>query len=340
MRPAPRATMRDVAALAGVSVKTVSRVVNQEPSVSPDVAQRVRTAVATLGYRHHLGASTLRRTEQRTGTVAALLQDLSNAYSASVLRAIEVAAHERDIAVVASSLDEDPARERQIVEGLVRRRVDGLVLMPATASQAYLQPDLDAGLVTVCVDRHPQGISVDSVAVDGARGGALATTHLLDHGHRRVAFLGDDLRIETAAARYAGYERALAAREVALEPGLVVTGLRSAADAARAVHGLLDSTDPPTAIFAARNAVAEGAVRTLRERGVAHATALVGFDDFALADVLDPPLTVVRQDVDAIGAEVVSRLFARLDGDTSPPRAVDIDLELVRRGSGEIRPPH
>jgi LacI family transcriptional regulator len=330
--------MRDVAALAGVSVKTVSRVVNNEPSVSADVAGRVQAAVSTLGYRHHLAASNLRRSAQRTGTVAALLQDLSNAYSANVLHAIEVAAAERDVAVVASSLDEEPERERELVEGLVRRRVDGLVLMPATLSQDYLRPDLEAGLVAVFVDRRPHGIRADSVTVDGDRGAALATEHLLAHGHRRVAFLSDVLRIETARARYAGFERAMAARGLAAEPRHVVTGLRSAQEAARAVTDLLDSDDPPTAIFAARNSVAEGAVRALHARGAAHRTALVAFDDIPMADVLQPGLTVVRQDLDAIGAQVVGRLFARLDGDTSPPRALELDVELVVRGSGEIRP--
>jgi LacI family transcriptional regulator len=331
--------MRDVAALAGVSVKTVSRVVNNEPSVSDDVAQRVRAAVTSLGYRHHLAASNLRRSAQRTGTVAALLQDLSNAYSASVLHAIEAVAHERDVAVVASSLDEEPDRERGLVESLVRRRVDGLVLMPATASQDYLLPDLEAGLVAVFVDRRPHGVDVDSVAVDGEQGAAVATTHLLDHGHRRVAFLGDLPRIETARARYAGYERALTERGLTLDPALVATGLRSAGDAERTVRALLDAADPPTAIFAARNSLAQGAIRALHGRGASHTTALVGFDDIDLAEVLDPPLTVVRQDVDAIGSAVAGRLFARLDGDTTASRAVDVALELVTRGSGEVRPP-
>jgi LacI family transcriptional regulator len=329
--------MRDVAALAGVSVKTVSRVVNEEPSVSPDVAARVQDAVRQLGYRHHLEASNLRRSVRRTTTVAALLQDLSNAYSASVLKAIEVVAHERDVAVVASSLDEEPDRERQLVEGLVRRRVDGLVLMPATTRQDYLLPDLRAGLVTVCVDRRPHGIAVDSVAVDGRLGASMAADHLTTHGHRRIAFLGDLPRIETAADRISGFKDALGRKGIELDPGLVVTGLRSEEDATKAVLALLDGPQPPTAVFAARNTLATGAVRALHQRGVARSTALIGFDDFPLADLLDPPLTVVRQDVDAIGVEVVRRLFARLDGDTSDPHRVEIEPVLVPRGSGEIR---
>lgn len=330
--------MRDVAALAGVSLKTVSRVVNDEPSVSSAVAARVREAVSTLGYRHDLAASNLRRSVRRTTTVAALLQDLTNAYSASVLRALELAALERDVVVVASSLDEEPERERLLVEGLVRRRVDGLVLMPATSRHEYLAHDLRAGLVAVFVDRRPHGIDVDSVAVDGARGAALAVEHLVARGHERIAFLGDLPRIETAAARLSGFTEALTAAGPSVDPDLVVTGLRSQEDATVAVMGLLDRPEPPTAIFAARNTLASGAARGLRTRCANHTTALIGFDDIPMADLLDPPLTVVRQDVEAIGAETARLLFARIDGDTSPTQRIDIRPVLVPRGSGEIAP--
>ncbi|GAB3440849.1 LacI family DNA-binding transcriptional regulator [Phycicoccus ginsengisoli] len=332
--------MRDVAAVAGVSVKTVSRVVNDEPAVSPDVAERVQHAVRQLGYRHDLVASNLRRTVRRPSTVAAMLQDLGNPYSASVLRALELAAHERDVAVVASSLDEEPERERRLVEGLVRRRVDGLVLMPATTHQDYLLPDLHAGLVTVFVDRRPNGVDVDSVAVDAARGAGMAADHLLAVGHRRIAYLGDLPRIQTASARRAGFLGALERKGVEQDPHLVVTSLRTSDDTTRALLGLLDLDDPPTAVFAARNTIAAGAVRALRERGASHTTALVGFDDFPLADLLDPPLTVVAQDVERVGAEAARLLFARLGGDTSPPSHVDIEPVLVARGSGEVAPPH
>ena len=128
------------------------------------------------------------------------------------------------------------------------------------------------------------------------------------------------------------------ARHIPLDPSRVITSLRSPEDAEAAVQRLLDSDDPPTAIFAARNSLAVGTIRALHRLGKAGQIALVGFDDFPLADIVDPPLTVVRQNVGAIGAEVAQRLFARIDGDTSPPRHVVLAPELVERGSGEIRP--
>jgi LacI family transcriptional regulator len=330
--------MREVAALAGVSIKTVSRVVNAEPSVSPEAALRVQRAVAQLGYRHDLAASNLRRSVRRTATVGALLQDVSNSFSSSLLRALDDAGHERDVAVLAGSLDEEPERERQLVESLVRRRVDGLLLMPATDRQDYLADDLRAGLPVVFVDRGPHGVDADSVTVDNRLGATLAAQHLAAHGHRRIAFLGDVPQIETAAARLTGFRDALADLGRPLDDELVVTGLRSDVAATEAALALLDRPEPPTAIFAARNTVAIGAVRALRQRGLSRSTALVGFDDFPLSDLLDPPLTVLRQDVASIGAAVAERLFARIDGDDSPPRHVVLTPQLLVRGSGEIRP--
>ena len=331
--------MRDVAALAGVSLKTVSRVVNDEVGVSADVRSRVGRAIAQLGYRHNLAASNLRRSNARTGTVGVLLQDVSNSFSASLLRALEDAARARDVAILASSLDEEPDRERSLVASLVRRRVDGLVIMPATSRQDYLADELRSGLPVVFVDRAPHGIDADSVTVDNLAGAVAGVSHLLRQGHTRVAFLGDLARIETAAARLEGYRRACRDAGLELDPRLEVSDLRSSQAAHDALARMLDLDEPPTAVFAARNALTIGAVSALRERGLTRTLALVGFDDFPLADILDPALTVVRQNVHQIGAEVTQALFARLDGDDSPPRHVVVQPTLVVRGSGEVGAP-
>jgi len=330
--------MRDVAALAGVSFKTVSRVVNAEAGVSADLRERVRSAAEQLNYRPNLQASNLRRAEPRTATVGALLQDVGNSFSAELLRALENRLRRRGIAVLAASLDEEPDREREMVGELVARRVDGLVLMPATTSQEYLVSERQAGLPTVFVDRAPRGVDADSVTVDNRAGGQLAIRHLIAHGHRRIAVLGDLVTIDTAAQRLAGVTDVLAAVGGSVTD-LVRHDLRSAQAAQAAVTDLLTLPDPPTAIFAGRNDLSIGAVRALRAAGRSHLVALVGFDDFPLADVLEPALTVVRQDVARVGDEVGRLLFARLDGDTSGPVHVVLEPSLVVRGSGEIPPP-
>jgi LacI family transcriptional regulator len=334
----PRATMKDVAALARVSLKTVSRVVNEEPGVSEDMRSRVDRAVAQLGYRHNLAASNLRRGNVRTATIAALLQDISNSFSASLLRALEDAARPRDVAILAASLDEEPDRERSLVASLIRRRVDGLVIMPATDRQDYLADDLRSGLPITFVDRRPTGIDTDWVTTDNVGGARRAAEHLAAQGHTRIAYLGDLPRIQTAAERLAGFADGLAQHGGRLADDLIVTHLRSTEEAQTASTGLLAGSRPPTAIFAARNALAIGAFQALRVRGLSRQVALVGFDDFPLAALLDPGLTVIRQNVMRIGHELAEMLFRRLDGDTSAPRHLVVEPELVTRGSGEIPP--
>ncbi|MGL5819756.1 MAG: LacI family DNA-binding transcriptional regulator [Phycicoccus sp.] len=331
--------MRDVAALAGVSLKTVSRVVNDEPGVSSDVRDRVAAAVARLDYRPNLAASNLRRTGARTGLIGALVQDISNSFSASVLRAIEDTARHHHTAVLAASLDEGAGREHELVHDLVTRRVDGLVLMPASARQDYLVGELRTGTPAVFVDRPPRGVDADSVIVDNHHGARLAIDHLLDLGHRRVGALFHLTGLHTSDRRRDGFLEGYAARGLTADPALLATDLESSEQATDVVHGMLGLSDPPTALFAGRNILAAGAVRALVERGLRRTVALIGFDDFPMADLLDPPLTVIRQDVWRIGQTVADLLFTRIAGDTAPPRHLVIEPTLVQRGSGEIPPP-
>ncbi len=330
--------MREVAALAGVSLKTVSRVVNNEPGVSPEVRERVTAAVQRLDYRPNLAASNLRRTGARSTLIGALVQDISNSFSAGLLRALEDAARQRGNAVLAASLDEGGDREQALVHDLVTRRVDGLVLMPATERQDYLISELRTGTPAIFVDRVPRGIDADSVTVDNRLGSRLATDHILLRGHRRVAALFDLPAITTAQERLAGFVDAHEAVGIRPDPSLIIDGLRSPDEATSAMLALLERPDPPTAVFTARNILSTGVVRALAERGLRRSIAHVGFDDFPLADLLDPGLTVVRQDVGMIGRLVAEMLFDRIDGDTSTPRHVVIEPSLVVRGSSDVDP--
>jgi LacI family transcriptional regulator len=337
-RPTARPTLKAVAARAGVSFKTVSRVVNGEPGVSDGLAERVRTAADELGYRPDKGASALRRRDRRTATVGVLLQDLSNPFSAAVLRAVEDVAQARSVVVVAGSIEEDERLQRDLVEELVARRVDGLILAPVAADQSLPLAVRQAGPPVVFVDRAPAQDGADAVVVDNVGGARAATEHLLSHGHQRIAFFGDRPSITTATDRLAGYRAALHAAGVEPDPALVWMGPGSERAGYVATMRVLGLPEPPTAVFAAQNFLTMGALRALAFRGDHHRVALVGFDDFPLADVLDPPVTVVAQDVAAVGRRAAQLLFARLDGDASPPHVVRLPTQLVVRGSGEIAP--
>jgi LacI family transcriptional regulator len=329
-------TMRDVAALASVSLKTVSRVVNQESGVSPELVRRVLDAVALLGYRHNLTASSLRRTDQKTATIGLLLDDSSNPFSSELLRAIENVAWEHGTLALAGSSDEDPDRQRELLHALVSRRVDGLIAVPASGNQGSLLRERLLGRPMVLVDRPAP--EADSVTVDNRAGAARALRHLVAHGHRRVAFLGDLRSLWTATERHAGYVEGLATEGITLDPRLVVMDVRGVDAAERAVSTLLSSAEPPTALLTGQNLITIGAIHALQQLGLQHRVAVVGFDDFPLADLLDPRVSVVTQDPTAIGRTAAELLFGRLDGDSRPPQHVVVPTRLTARGSGEIRP--
>jgi len=327
--PEPRRpTMKDVAALAGVSLSTVSRVVNGDPG-RPDLAKRIEDAIALLGYERDLTASTLRRADRASGSIGLLLSDVGNPFFASVLRGIEDVARTRSSMTVVASSDEDPDRERALAATLTARRVDGLIIVPAGADNSYLRTRRGQ-VPLVFIDRPPRYLDADAVLSDNYGGTRTAARHLLRHGHSRVAFLGDRRGLHTAAERLRGFRSAV-------PDGPICSDLDTSEAAEAATHEMLDR-HAPTALLAGQNLITIGAARALRTRGEQHRIALVGFDDVPLADLLDPGITVVAQQPVELGREAATRLFARIDGDTGPTRAVTIPTRLIERGSGELRP--
>ncbi len=331
-----RPTMKDVAALAGVAIKTVSRVFNDVPTVDPDLVERVRAAADKLGYRPNLTAASLRRSGGRTNTIGLLLEDISNPYSAAVHRAVEDYAHGHRMMVLAGSLDEDPVRERELTRTLIDRRVDGLIVMSASQDHRFLVAEQQAGTQFVFIDRLPVPLLADAIVSDNANGARAAVEHLLATGRRTIAYLGDDPAIRTARQRFAGFEEALAGIGRRPDPDLVRHGLRTAEQAKRAALDLL-RTRAPEMIFASQNLVTLGVVEALHELDLQDRVALVGFDDVPLAAVVKPGITVMAQDPPAVGRLAAERLFARLRGDTSPPAVHTIPTRLIVRGSGELR---
>ncbi|WP_035840201.1 LacI family DNA-binding transcriptional regulator [Kitasatospora azatica] len=334
--PSARPTMRDVAALAGISIKTVSRVVNGVSTVDPELAARVNEAARKLGYRPNLTASNLRRRDGRTATIGMLVEDAANPFSAALMRAVEDVARSRGVLVLFGSLDEDPARERELVGALLDRRVDGLVMVPAGLDHSYLVTEQQAGTRLVFVDREPSLLGADAVVSDNRQGAITAVEHLLAAGHRRIAYLGDQISIPTAALRFDGYQHALNLARVPLDPALIRHGLRTAEAAEEAVEQLLALPDPPTALFTSQNLVTIATCRALRRLRQHRAVAMVGFDDFPLADMLEPGVSVIAQDADALGRLAAKTLFRRLDGDTSQTETLIVPTQLIQRGSGEL----
>ncbi|GAA3216893.1 LacI family DNA-binding transcriptional regulator [Actinocorallia longicatena] len=323
--------MKDVARLAGVSTMTVSRVVNGEAGVGPETAARVERAIRGLGYQRDAVARQLRRKGQLTQTIGLLVDNVADPFMAAFASAAEDVARQRGNVVLIGSSRDDLRREREVIAAFTSRRVDGMILIPVEGSHRFLLPSMATGTHVVCADRRAPGLDVDTVIVDNRDAVREAVGHLVAHGHRRIAFLGDRKEIWTLAERRTGYTEALAEAGIPLDPGLVRHGLRVASDAAAAVTGLLAAPDPPTAVLAGNDIVAVGVLETLPP-----AVAMIAFGDFVLADRISPPVTVVSQDPVAIGTTAAHLLFARIHGDTSPPRTVTLPTRLITRGSGEL----
>lgn len=331
-----RPTMRDVAALAGVGIKTVSRVINGVPTVAPELVRRVQTAADKLGYRPNLTAANLRRSGGRTNTIGLLLEDVSNPFSSALHRAVEDFARDHDVLVLAGSLDEDPMRERELTRTLIDRRVDGLIIMPAGTDYRYIVGEQTAGTPFVFVDRLPSPLLADAVVSDNRGGASRAVEHLFKTGRRPVAYLGDDLAIPTARERYLGFEQFCAAAGSQSQQRLIRHGLRTTHHAKLAAVELLTAADPPQAIFASQNLVTIGVVEALHELHLQDRVALVGFDDIPQAGLLKPGITVMAQDPSAIGRHAAQWLFQRMNGDDSAARIHTVPTRLIVRGSGEL----
>ncbi len=338
--PAPRPTMKEVARLAGVSIKTVSRVINGEQHVSAAVTERVNKAAAQLDYRPDFTARSLRQSSRATKTVGLILDSVDNPFSAGLLRAVEDAATAEGSAVLATSVDEDPDRARRLVRTLLSRQVDGLIIAAASGDQSYLAREIAAGTPVVFIDRPPENLTADTVMADNVGGAYAGVDQLLAVGHHDIAFLGDHLTIRTAAERLEGFRSALADHGATVPEEHVVVGLHSPEAAESAVRSLLLSRQPPTALFTAQNLITIGAIRALRDLGLQDRVALIGFDDVPLSDLLDPPVAVVEQRVYEIGRTAAQLLFQRLAGIRSEPgELLRIPTDMRLRATGTIPPP-
>ncbi|NUU21262.1 MAG: LacI family DNA-binding transcriptional regulator [Streptomycetaceae bacterium] len=333
-----RPTLSDVAQVVGVSAKTVSRVLNGDGPAAPETKRRVLEAAAELGFQPNLMARNI-RTGDPDSTIGLVIPDMANPFFGTVASGIEAVASERGLTVILGSSDDDPERERSLVATFLARRVSALLVVPSPgADHRPLRAQRSGGPPVVFLDRPGQGLAADCVVSANRTGARAGVAHLLAQGHRRVAFLGDlPGNLYTRRERLLGYRDALAEAGLPYDRDLIDNGHDQDATAA-ATNRLLTHRRPPTAVFAANNFAAMGAVLALARAG-RRDIALVGFDDIPLAEVLQPALTVVAQDPVTIGRTAAERVFARLDGDRSRAHATEVPTQLIPRGSGELPPP-
>ena len=317
-RNGSRPTIYDVARLAGLSAKTVSRVVNDEISVREETRERVRRAIAMLGFEPHPLASALRR-GRTLGIVGLVIQDLSNPFYLSLAHTVETTLRTRSLTLMVASASEDRVLERSLVDAFLRRGISGLILAPAPGGDhAYLRGPMDNGIGVVFVDRAPIGLEADWVTIDNERGGYLATRHLLERGHQRILAVGGPEHAEPIRARAGGYGRALRESGVVEDPSLIELQAPDAPSSAVAVRRLLVQRPPPTAVFALNNRSCLGAVAELVRYPETIAVATFGAPEGA--ELFQIPVVRVQYDATALAETAARYLLDRVDGSRVPAR--------------------
>jgi len=328
--------MHDVARESGVSLKTVSRVVNSEDGVSQQLTTRVESAIVKLGYRPNEPARRLRQTGSDTGIIGFVLIGLANPFFSALQRGIEEVVRARDSLVLTGNALPG-ADEYRLIESLVDRRVDGFIVVSASRDCEPLRAEIDRGTPVVLLDLEMAAdVPVDVVRSDHYGGARAATEHLIDHGHTEIAYMGDDPLLFSGGLRLDGFQDAMASAGLVTPADRLIMGPHTPHEWRGIALELFEAVPRPTAVFTAQNFVTMGAVRALHELGLNNTVALVGFDDVDLADALDPGITVVPQESEELGRRAAEILFARIDGDDSPWIVDVVDHALVMRGSGEI----
>lgn len=334
-RPGPsRPTLRQVAALSGVSLKTASRVMNGEQYVAEATAAKVQAAAAQLGFRRNTIAREL-RSGARSSSIGLIIGDLANPFYSRLARGAERRLRADNLQLITASSDEDPELEHRLVADMLERRVSAMLIVTSATDHGYLDTERRLGTPVAFLDRPPEDIVADTIVLDNVGGVRQAVEHLLGYGHRRIALVGDLSRLETHRERIAAFEQAMTTAGIANWQAYVRVDSHDVETAEHAVRELLDLDPPPTALFTTNNRITIGALRALR--GLADPPALVGFDDFDLADLLD--VTVIAHDPERMGELGADIVLGRLAGTSGAARRELLPTTLIARGSGERPPP-
>jgi len=328
-----RVVMRDVAEAAGVSITTVSHVVNGTRGVSEELKAKVIKAADELGYRPNVLARGLRKGQ--TKTLGLIIPDSSNAFFAEVARGLERKSYTLGFSVMLCNTGGEPSREVAYIETLMSKQVDGVALVSAGDNSKTMSLLRALRIPLVVVDRQVSGEEMDEVLVDNLQGGRLATEYLLSLGHSRIGCVCGPSILTPAVDRVNGYRQSLVAAGIEPDDTLVVKGDFQCGGGYRGTQSLLSLPEPPSAVFACNDLMAIGAISAARAAGlqVPQDFSIVGFDDIALSSFINPALTTVAQPKEDIGTVVADLLVQRILNRDIPPRKYVLPTELVVRRS-------
>jgi LacI family transcriptional regulator len=327
------ATIREVAESAGVSYATVSHVINNTRLVSQETRARVLAAMDALNYRPNALARSLR--QGRTNTLGLVLPDSANPFFAEISRSIEDEAFKKGYSVFLCNTELDTERELFYVDVLSNKQVDGIIFVAAGDQADSLDFLVRRNMPVVMIDRDVPNVEVDAVLTDNKLGGYLATRHLLELGHRRIACIAGPSSITPSAERIIGYRKALEEAGISYEESLIIRGEYHAQSGMEITHSILSMDPRPTAIFCLNDLMALGALRAAAEAGcsVPQDLAVVGYDDLELAHFTNPPLTTIAQPKKEVGAQAIRLLVDRISRKSRPPSRLVLPPELIVRRS-------
>jgi DNA-binding LacI/PurR family transcriptional regulator len=325
-------SIKDIARLARVSHPTVSRALQNSPLVNAKTAEKIRKIAKESGYRASAVARGL--VTRRTRTIGLVVTTVSDPFTSEVVTGIEQTANDHGYCVFLADSNADPEREKKIVQSFAEQRVDGIIVTSSRVGALYL-PLLSEMMVPIVLvnDQYP-GAFVHSVMICNQEGTKAVTEHLIELGHRRIAYIGDQFGYQSDTERFAGYREALDAAKIRVHPELAVRGDGKPEAALHAMEQLLALSDPPTAICCYNDMTALGAMRSIRMHRlrVPEDISVAGFDDLFIASYTDPPLTTVRQPMRRMGLLAMENLIKLMSGQESVVR-VKIKAELIVRES-------
>lgn len=331
-----RATLDDVARLAGVSSKTVSRVYTNRDLVSPETVERVLGAAKRLRFRPNTVARTLRR-GGASRTIGFLMGDLGNPFYYKVAAGIEAELSGHGFALVVATTDDTPDGEERVADALLSQRIGALLLIPVAGDQSYLEGERQLGTPVIAIDRPARNLVADSIVIENRRGAYDATSRLLALGHRRIAYACNPADVYTQIERLRGYREAMTAHGIDDTSDLEQLIDDRVARPENVIGALLDAEHPPTAIIAGNNRMTVGALRAFRARPGQDEPALIGFDDFDTADVLG--VSVVSYDPVELGRRAAQLAMERVAEPTGFTKQIELPTWVIERGTGERRPP-
>lgn len=331
-------TIKDVARDAGVSVTTVSHVVNSTRFVSADARVRVLAAIESLRYVPSALARSLKN--NRTHTIGTMLPNSSNPYFAEIIRGIEDTCFGEGFSVILCNSDDDPHKQGQYIRVLAEKQVDGLIVLSSGGDDELGEHLRRTRMPLVLVDREVEHLDADLVEVNHEAGGWLATRHLLELGHRNIGCITGPLELSSAAQRLAGWRRAMAEAGLPVPPKVLRPSDFTSAGGHAAMQSLLATQPRLTAVFACNDLMAFGAISAAASVGLRlpDDLSVVGFDDIALAAYCSPPLTTVAQPKHQLGAVAAGMLLARIAEPGRAPQREILEPTLCRRQStAELR---